>query len=656
MAIRVIDFETSGLNFWSPDFKVVSMAVSWINEDTDQIQNWFTKDFNAMVRMFKRMIQLGDQIVAHNLAFEYGVTTTCFKGHVDLDNLLWWADTARLAQMTDNGGAGSDKQARFGLDQCVMRLLPKQYWSHKKEADDWIKQNVRLNDVKKRKWGRKIPWTIYYTKERAPKKKEIPGYRDRLPVDILEKYNKADTDNTLRLYQVCLKMLEARGIDWRIDHEYYLGVTKLIVEAQLRGVRIKQAKLSKHVDAMSEKVEAIDQLFRSTFSSELEAIEAKTGKKFNVNSKKQLASLFVEQLGMEPKILTPKGAPSFKAAHLSQWGDGGLLLRDRGKFLKIIEHSTKLIEVSQEDGLWHLSLRTTGTRTGRFAGSGGVNCQGLARRNKGLMSSLVPTESSNVFVSSDLVSAEPCVTAHYSGDRNYILATFEMQGKRPYFDGDTLIISDIYLMVMSRSPTSRQVLLDAWKKTDWPAGTFPDQWVADSEVIKSYLKSERSFCKALCLGLGYGMQPKRLAKTAAESGRPISLKVAKEFYDSYWTLFSGLKFFADKCEETVERRGFIMNCFGYCNLPEPRKSFNAFIQSTVSGIINYLLTEWLEKCPYAKLVTVVHDEIILEVPRDKVEDLREQQKKTLQSINEVLSWKTRVELGFVVGENLYDAK
>jgi DNA polymerase I-like protein with 3'-5' exonuclease and polymerase domains len=655
MAIRVIDYETSGLNYHSPNFKVVSMAVSWHDEDTDEIKHWFTRDKEQMAKTLNRMAKLGDQIVAHNIAFEMGVTTTCFKGLVDLDNLLWWADTARLVQLYDNGGPGTDKQARFGLDQCVIRVLPKQFWSHKKEADTWIKQNVRLQDVKKRKLGRKIPWTVYYTKDRAPKKKEIPGFRDRLPTELLQTYNVADTDNTLRIYDTVTKILGDRGIDWTIDNAYYLGITKLIVEAQIRGVKVKQAQLSTHIDVMEQKVESLDQLFRTTYATELEAIETNNGSKFNVNSKKQLGELFVGQLGMEPKILTPKGAPSFRSAHFGQWGHGGSLLKDRGKYLKIIEHSTKLLEVSQEDGRWHLGLRTTGTRTGRCAGAGGLNAQGLARRNKGLMSSIVPTSTNNVFVSADVVSAEPCVTAHYSGDRNYILATFEMQGKRPYWEGDMLIISDIYLMVMSRSPTSRQVLLDAWKR-EWPAGTFPDQWIADSEIIKSHLKSERSFCKALCLGLGYGMQPRRLAKTAAESGRPISLKVAKEFYEAYWTLFSGLKSFADKCEETVARRGFIMNCFGYCNIPEPRKSFNAFIQSTVSGIINYVATEWMERCPYAKMVTVIHDELIIEVPRDNVEDLREQQKKTLQELNDLLRWKTRVDLGFVVGEDLYSAK
>jgi DNA polymerase I-like protein with 3'-5' exonuclease and polymerase domains len=655
MAIRVIDYETSGLNYHSPNFKVVSMAVSWHDEDTDEIKHWFTRDKEQMAKTLNRMAKLGDQIVAHNIAFEMGVTTTCFKGLVDLDNLLWWADTARLVQLYDNGGPGTDKQARFGLDQCVIRVLPKQFWSHKKEADTWIKQNVRLQDVKKRKLGRKIPWTVYYTKDRAPKKKEIPGFRDRLPTELLQTYNVADTDNTLRIYDTVTKILGDRGIDWRIDHEYYLDITKHIVQAQIRGIKVKRSRLEKNISNLEEKVFATDQLFRSTYAAELATIEASTGKPFNVNSKKQLAELFVGQLKMEPRLVTAKGAPSFRAAHMGQWGTGGETLKDRGKLLKVVEHCTKLLEVSTEDGRWHQSLRTTGTRTGRFAGSGGLNVQGISRRNKGLMSSLIVSSPDNVFVSMDLSAGEPTCTAHYSQDANYYAATFGMVGKAPYWKNDVLMIDDVYLMVMSVSPINRQVLLDAWKK-DWGGLTFPEQWVKDAEVIKTYLKKDRQFCKILALGLGYGMGARKLVRQTFEFGRPIDVKAAKAFYRAYWDLFAGVQRFSEKCAETVTRRGNLPNAFGYYNYPEPHKAFNAHIQSTVSGIINYLTTEIMAQSPWAEFVTIIHDEIILEIPLDKVEELKNIQKNVLTNLNNLLRWTLDIRMGFVTGKDLYDAK
>jgi DNA polymerase I-like protein with 3'-5' exonuclease and polymerase domains len=311
--------------------------------------------------------------------------------------------------------------------------------------------------------------------------------------------------------------------------------------------------------------------------------------------------------------------------------------------------------VSAEDGKWHLGLKTTGTRTGRFAGTGGLNAQGLARRNKGLMGSLVVSSPDKILVSMDLTAGEPTVTAHYSQDANYYAATFGMVGKAPYWNGNVLMIDDIYLSVMSVSPINRQALLDAWKR-DWDGLTFPEQWLKDPEVIKAYLKSDRQFCKILALGLGYGMQPKKLVKQAFEFGRPIDLKTAKAFYWAYWELFAGVRAFSDRCAETVTRRGQLPNAFGFINYPNPHKAFNALIQSTVSGIINYITTEMLEQAPWADFVTIIHDETIVEIPLDKIEELKEIQKNVLTQLNNLLQWKVEVRMGFKEGVNWYEAK
>lgn len=72
-----------------------------------------------------------------------------------------------------------------------------------------------------------------------------------------------------------------------------------------------------------------------------------------------------------------------------------------------------------------------------------LNIQGLARGDKGLMSSMIPPPG-HVFVSVDLAAGEPSVSAHYSQDRNYFDACFGMVGKEPYYDGDLLRCDDIH--------------------------------------------------------------------------------------------------------------------------------------------------------------------------------------------------------------------
>jgi DNA polymerase I-like protein with 3'-5' exonuclease and polymerase domains len=55
-------------------------------------------------------------------------------------------------------------------------------------------------------------------------------------------------------------------------------------------------------------------------------------------------------------------------------------------------------------------------------------------------------------------------------------------------------------------------------------------------------------------------------------------------------------------------------------------------------------------------VTVVHDELIVEIPLDKIEALKEVQKNVLTQLNNLLKWKVEVRMGFKEGVNWYEAK
>lgn len=127
-----------------------------------------------------------------------------------------------------------------------------------------------------------------------------------------------------------------------------------------------------------------------------------------------------------------------------------------------------------------------------------LNPQGLARGDKGLMSSMIPPPG-HVFVSVDLAAGEPSVSAHYSQDKNYYDACFGMVGKEPYYDGDLLRCDDIYIMTMSRSPIGKHKVR-ALFEGGVNGVPFVEQWMLDKEVIqKKALKKERALHKAMCL-------------------------------------------------------------------------------------------------------------------------------------------------------------
>ena len=283
-----------------------------------------------------------------------------------------------------------------------------------------------------------------------------------------------------------------------------------------------------------------------------------------------------------------------------------------------------------------------------------LNIQATARRDSGLMSSLIPSPGC-VFVSSDASAGEPTVTTHYSGDKNYYDACFGMVGKAPFYDGLVLKIDDIYLTTMSVSPIGAEDMREAFHSR-YGSVTFSEQWMIDSEVIKKQLKNQRTFHKILALGLGYGMGPKKMVKSAYEKGYQLEFNQAKAFFKAYWSLFSGVRALSERLAEQVEQDGYLVNQFGYRMTPDPHKAFNYLIQSTVSGIMHVFCAKVFSIAPYAKFVTVIHDELIAEIPKDRIDDFRLVIQQATDSLNDDLKWSVRMRFGFAVGSNLYEAK
>jgi len=131
-----------------------------------------------------------------------------------------------------------------------------------------------------------------------------------------------------------------------------------------------------------------------------------------------------------------------------------------------------------------------------------LNVQGLARRDtglkglKGLCSYIIPDEG-RVFLSMDLGAGEPTCTAHYSQDPRYFHASVGGIGKSPYVDDEgVLMIDDVYIMFMSKTPIGRPIILEALKK-QWPEGNFAEQWLKNSKPIKAMVKESRQIHKML---------------------------------------------------------------------------------------------------------------------------------------------------------------
>ncbi len=284
-----------------------------------------------------------------------------------------------------------------------------------------------------------------------------------------------------------------------------------------------------------------------------------------------------------------------------------------------------------------------------------LNPQASARQERLLLSCVKPPEG-HIFISRDLAAGEPTVICHYSQDKNYYDAAFGMQNKAPYYAGDLLKISDIYLSSMSFSPM-HSVLMRELFHTKFHTMSFSEQWLVDKEVILNQVKKQRKLSKIMVLGLGYSMGPKKMVKQAYDAGYTVTLPQAQEFFRNYWLWAKDVKKFGNQMSKLFDKQGYLVNQFGFRLVPDKNyKALNYMIQSSVSGLMNVLIPQILNACPHEKFVGIIHDELISHGPANLRDASLEGTKTAQKQLNDALKWRVPMQVGFVVGHDLFSAK
>lgn len=683
-SIIFIDFETTGLNFWESDFRTISCAFTWTSDNGRTATRYLVGEDD--IRDQLKIIQdAGIVLGAHNASYELGVLIHRFPS---FDHTLLQIDTMRLVQVYDNGGKDvqtiqalslEDELAMLqgelkvktglSLESAASRLLPKDCHNHKQPYYKWLRENA---GVKKGTEGANL---------------------HLLPDDQLESYNVMDTILTLMLYQVTTHHFEGIKYDWTYDHKLHITACERIVRAKSRGIKVLRDELACNIKTVEAETSSIKAEFLDKYQREIYYIEQgrweswvqklKTEKgraqradkpmpddlRFKTTSTSQLSDLFVGVLGVKPTFFTKESKasraarkanpdkapftpkPSMKSVHLSSYGEGGEMLSGYKKRLLVLKQEQKLLEMSSKGGYWHHDLKACGTKTGRYSGGGGLNIQGLARREAGLMGVIVPREG-NSFVSIDLAAGEPSVIAHYSKDKLYNAATFGMVGKQPYWDNGILMIDDIYLMFASVSPlSSKQV------KQVWDGGLFSD-WLTNPDLAKDKLKKVRALHKTIFLAKVYGQKAQGTVNFVADQGFSLDIQTSKEMHHAVWfTLFPAVRVLGERLEVQFKRQGYLVNEFGYRMVPErDTLCLNYLIQSSVSGIIK-LFDDFIQReAPKATWVTCIHDEQIWEVPTERVEDFKACVERATVKLNQHLGWSVEIRTGFKPGLSLYEAK
>ncbi|WP_068674628.1 DNA polymerase I [Oceanobacillus sp. Castelsardo] len=354
------------------------------------------------------------------------------------------------------------------------------------------------------------------------------------------------------------------------------------------------------------------------------------GETFNLNSPKQLGPILFEKLEL-PVIKKTKTGYSTAADVLEQLVDEHeiipklLLYRQLGKLQSTyIEGLLKVI--NKETNKVHTRYNQALTQTGRLS-SVDPNLQNIPIRleeGRKIRTAFVPSKKDWIMFAADYSQIELRVLAHISNDEKLIQA----------FQNDL----DIHTQ------------------------TAMDVFHVEADEVTANMRRQ---AKAVNFGIVYGISDFGLSQNLK-----ISRKEAKQFIERYFDIYTGVQNYMEEIVQEAKLNGYvttIMNRRRY--LPEinsrnfnvrsfaERTAMNSPIQGSAADIIKKAMidlhTKLIEEKMQARMLLQVHDELILEAPKEEVEQLKKIVPEMMESTVEL---KVPLKVDYAFGDSWFDAK
>ncbi|WP_291574826.1 DNA polymerase I [Clostridium sp. UBA4548] len=420
-----------------------------------------------------------------------------------------------------------------------------------------------------------------------------------------------------KLYEVQKTRIEGLNME-NLLYNIEQPLTKAIALMECEGFNIDNITL----DTLGKKFkEEIDSLTKEIYELADES--------FNINSPKQLGKILFEKLDL-PVIKKTKTGYSTNAEVLEALKGKHPILEKILYYRQITKLYSTYIEglkaVIDVDGRIHSNFTQTVTTTGRLS-STEPNLQNIPikyENGRAIRKVFIPFNEESMILSADYSQIELRVLAHISGDDNLISAFTHS--------------SDIH------TKTASEVF---------------------GVPVEEVTKTMRSNAKAVNFGIVYGIGDFSLAQDLG-----ISKAQAKEYIDTYLERYPKVKEYMDKVVEEAEGSSYVTTILNRRRfIPEvnssnkvvkalgKRLAMNAPIQGSAADIIKIAMVnvhkKLLEKQLKSKLILQVHDELILNVYKDELEQVSALVKEEMEN---VLSLSVPLVADVSVGENWYEAK
>ena len=348
----------------------------------------------------------------------------------------------------------------------------------------------------------------------------------------------------------------------------------------------------------------IDRKMLATQSSELakrmmelekEAHEL-AGGPFNLGSPKQLQEILFQKLELPVIRKTPKGQPSTAEDVLVELAVDYDLPRVIIEYRSVSKlkstYTDKLpLQISQSTGRVHTSYHQAVAATGRLS-STDPNLQNIPIRTpegRRIRQAFIAPEG-QLLLAADYSQIELRIMAHLSKDEGLLKAFAAGQ--------------------------------------DVHRATAAEVFEVELDDVSA---DQRRSAKAINFGLMYGMSAFGLGKQLG-----ILRGEAQQYIDLYFDRYPGVKAYMDNTRENASKQGFVETVFGRrLYLPEinarnaqrrqyaERSAINAPMQGTAADIIKRAMIDvhrWLGgEDTGGRMIMQVHDELVFEVPEDKVD-------------------------------------
>ena len=410
---------------------------------------------------------------------------------------------------------------------------------------------------------------------------------DYVSIDKAKEYAAQDADITFRLYMYFRKRL----------HEEQMVTFYEVIERNLPKVVSVMERNGVGIDANY--LNKLTELFSNKMKPLQDKVYDLSGEEFNISSPKQLGEILFSKLGLKGGKKGKSGLYSTSAEVLEKLSNEGnklcqIILEWRAlQKLKSTYSEALVNQINLKSNRVHTNFQMTGAMTGRFSSS-----------NPNLQNIPIKTDAGRAIRKAFIASNNKKIVA---------------------FD-----YSQIELRVLAEV-ANIESLIQAFKEgTDIHRLTASQVFQIKQEDVTTDMRRN---AKAINFGIIYGQSAFGLAKQLN-----ISRTDAKQYIDSYFSQYPGIKKYMDDTHNFARKNGYVETIFGRkCFIPgindknpmrragSERQAINAPIQGAAADIIKRSMLNVFNELSNisldAKLILQVHDELVFECDEKQVDKL-----------------------------------